>query len=65
MKIPGKIELKNFFLLAKKIEKQMKIDEKEKGRSPFYPTKIFIFACFVRVATGNYSYRLCKKGFRL
>jgi len=34
----------------------MKIDEKKKGRSPFYPTKIFIFACFLKVAIGaSYS----------
>ena len=60
MKIPGEKELKNLYLLSEKIEKQMKINEKNKGRSPFYPTRIFIFACFLRVLTGA-SYRQLEK----
>ena len=48
MKIPGEKGLKNLYLLSKKIEKQMKIDGKKKGRTPFYPTRVFIFACFLK-----------------
>jgi len=38
----------------------MKIDGKKKRGTPFYPTGIFIFACFLKVAIGA-SYRQLEK----
>ncbi len=36
--------------MAKKLEKQIEIDEKRKRKKPFYPIKIFIFACFFKIS---------------
>ena len=60
MRIPEEKELKKLYFLSEKIEKQIKINEKKKGRKPFYPAKVFIFAYFLKVSTGA-SYRELEK----
>ena len=60
MKIPEKKELKNLYLLSEKIEKQTKVGGKKKGRKPFYPIKIFIFAYLLKILTKA-SYRELEK----
>ena len=51
-----KLKLKNLYY-RKKSKSKWKINEKKKGKAPFYPTRIFfIFACFLKVSTGTSLY---------